>query len=211
MPFTILRVPPQKQRGDAGKAPAVGSGFVIEDSEVLVEGKALVRTPGSIDGLGANCCGRSWSGPRIFLGPPERERSLAGVEPSRTRGRLYHRRSVGSRNRETAGVVADGFTVQRIIRTGFLPAVGHQIEFDDKAQTITITTSTLQVIKMAPESIQIRSDAKTSINMTNESVQIVAGDNLINLTPEGITMNGKTINLTGASAVNIKGGTVNIN
>jgi phage baseplate assembly protein gpV len=99
---------------------------------------------------------------------------------------------------------------KRIIRTGGLPAVGHQIEFDDVAKTITITTSTLQVIKMTPASIQIEYDPQTMIKMTAGDIEILAGGNSISLSPGGITMTGKTINLTGPSAVNIDGSTVNI-
>ena len=100
---------------------------------------------------------------------------------------------------------------KRIIRTGLQPTVGHQIEFDDQAQTITITTSTLQVIKMAPASIQIESDPNTTIKMTTGSIQIIAGDNFIKLTPEGITMKAKSITLEATTVMNIKGVTVNIN
>jgi phage baseplate assembly protein gpV len=215
MPFTIFEAGRRNE-----KAPAIVSGFVIEDSELLVEGKALVRIPALDQTVWARMVALGAGPGRGFFWAPQKGDEVLLALSHHEPGDAYIIGGVwnAATRRPPALTPADSVS-KRIIRTGGLPAVGHQIEFDDIAETITITTSKLQVIKMAPASIQIQSDPTTMINMTSksvqivttESVQIIAGDNIINLTSEGITMTGKTINLSATGVVNIKGSTVNIN
>src|SRR5262245_23519729 len=66
---------------------------------------------------------------------------------------------------------------KRIIRTGLTPKVGHQIEFDDALQSITITSSppeAEQKIKMDPKGITLENQTGTvKISMSNE-MQIIS-------------------------------------
>jgi phage baseplate assembly protein gpV len=212
MPFTIFESGRRNKEEMQGKAPAVVSGFVIDDSELLAEGKALVRIPTLDQTVWARIVAVGAGPGRGFFWAPQKGDEVLLALSHNELGDAYIIGGVWNATTRRPPVLSPADLLsKRIIRTGFLPAVGHQIEFDDKAQTIIITTSTLQVIKMAPASIQIECDPNTTIKMTTGSIQIIAGDTFVNLTPEGITMTGKTINLTGASAVNIKGGTVNIN
>jgi phage baseplate assembly protein gpV len=79
----------------------------------------------------------------------------------------------------------------RMIRT----PVGNQILFTEAPPSITITTaSMLQTITLTPAGIQI-----------------VAGTNIINMTPDGITINGTpNINLIASGQINISAPTVTV-
>ena len=77
-----------------------------------------------------------------------------------------------------------------------------------------------QTILLSPAGVQIMSDAKDVINITPGGIQILAGSNLINMTPDGITISGTpnlTLTATGAlsitagGAVSIKAPLVTIN
>src|SRR5215216_1000637 len=71
----------------------------------------------------------------------------------------------------------------RMIRT---PA-GNQIIFNEVPPTITITTATMaQNVVMSPAGIQI-----------------TAGTNIINMTPDGITLSGPNINLVASAQISI--------
>jgi|RhiMetdeSRZDD1v2_1073273.scaffolds.fasta_scaffold94329_4 type VI secretion system (T6SS) baseplate-like injector VgrG len=220
MPFTNFEAGRRNKEEMQDKAPAIVSGFVTDDSEFLTEGKALVQIPILGQSVWARIVAVGAGPGRGFFWAPQRGDEVLLALSHHEPGDAYIIGGMWNATTSRPPVLSPTDLVsKRIIRTGVLPAVGHQIEFDDIAETITITTSKLQVIKMAPASIQIRSDPTTMINMTTksvqivttESVQIIAGDNLINLTSEGITMTGKTINLNATGVVNIKGSTVNIN
>jgi phage baseplate assembly protein gpV len=78
----------------------------------------------------------------------------------------------------------------RMIRT----LVGNQIMFTEAPPSITIMTATGQTILMSPAGIQI-----------------TAGLDVINMTPDGITVHGPNVNLIADTALNITAPTVTIN
>lgn len=78
----------------------------------------------------------------------------------------------------------------RMIRT----LVGNTIMFSEIPPTITIMTPAGQIILMSPAGIQITS-----------------GTDVINMTPDGITLTGPNVNLVGTATVNITAPNVTIN
>ena len=94
--------------------------------------------------------------------------------------------------------------VQRVIQTGSVPGTGHTVEFDDLKQSITITTTTMQKIKMDPTAIELTNLAgSVDIKLDNlkQSVSITA--------VKKIELNAAEISLSGLK-VSISGGVVNI-
>ena len=77
----------------------------------------------------------------------------------------------------------------RMIRT----LAGNQIMFTEVPPSITITTPTAQTILMSAAGIQI-----------------TTGPNVINMTPDGVTITGPVINLVGTAAINLKAPNINI-
>jgi len=92
---------------------------------------------------------------------------------------------------------------KRVIRT----PLGHQIEFDDALQSITITTSTFQTIKLDPAQIEMQTTggaATVTLNVLgNVSIQSALS---IELKAPMITIEGGTLELKGGGLVNINGG-----
>ena len=210
MPFTIFEAGRRNKEEIQEKTPAIVSGVVIDDSDILVEGKAEVEIPTLGQTVWARIVALGAGPGRGFFWVPRKGDEVLLALSHYELGDAYIIGGVWNGTTRRPPVLSPtDLSSKQIIRTGLLPAVGHQIEFDN--ETITITTSKLQVIKIGPAGIQISFNPKTSINMATEGVQIAAGDNFINLTPEGITIKGKIINLEATSTVNIKGITVNIN
>jgi phage baseplate assembly protein gpV len=210
MPITIFESGRSKK--EKIEAPAVVNGFVVNDFDSLGEGKVLVRIPSLDETVWARIASiGAGSGRGFFCSPQMGDEVLLVLSHNDPEDAYVIGGVWNATTRRPPILQPVDPLVKWIIRTGFIPAVGHQIELDDALQTITITTSTFQIIKMSPAGIQIISDPKTTITMTPEGIQVLSGDNAIRLGSEGITVSGKTINLTAAGAVNIKGSVVNIN
>ncbi len=106
---------------------------------------------------------------------------------------------------------------KRIIRTGLTKEVGHQIEFDDLKQSITITSSPPgfeQEIKMDPKGITLKNQTGTvKISMSNVtqiiSIEAVTG---IELKSKGfIKIEGNLISMEAKGPCVISGKPVKIN
>jgi uncharacterized protein involved in type VI secretion and phage assembly len=105
--------------------------------------------------------------------------------------------------------------IKRVIHT----PLGHEIEFDDAAQSITITSATKQKVKLGPDGIEITSspgnatiklDTGGGISIQGQSIDIKGTS--IKLTASNIDINGSgSTNVSAGGACNIKGGHVNIN
>jgi phage baseplate assembly protein gpV len=78
----------------------------------------------------------------------------------------------------------------RMIRT----PLGNQIMFTEAPPTITISTATL----------------KQTIIMSDAGIQIIAGTDVINMTPDGITLAAPNINLVATTQISIAAPTVNV-
>jgi uncharacterized protein involved in type VI secretion and phage assembly len=94
----------------------------------------------------------------------------------------------------------DDTLTKRIIKTGVTEALGHEVQFDDLEQSITITTSTKQQIQMDPNVIKLTNLAGTlSITLDNaeQSISITAV-NKIELNAAEISMSAATIDLSGS-------------
>jgi uncharacterized protein involved in type VI secretion and phage assembly len=96
------------------------------------------------------------------------------------------------------------FLIKRVIKTGVAGGLGHEIEFDDALQSITITSSTKQKITIDPLQIKIANTAGTlSIALDNATQKVTVQSAL------KIELKATQISLEGAQ-VDIKGALVNI-
>ncbi|HVT28696.1 MAG TPA: phage baseplate assembly protein V [Lacipirellulaceae bacterium] len=91
--------------------------------------------------------------------------------------------------------------VKRTIQTGSLPGVGHQVEFDDLKQSISITTTTQQKIQLDPKTISLSNIAGTvSISMDNTTQTVsITGAKKIELKSAEISLQGVKISLSGGT------------
>lgn len=95
-------------------------------------------------------------------------------------------------------------TTKRVIKT----PVGHEIELDDAAQTVTITTVTQQRVKIGPGQIELRSLGAGAATATLDgagrvSIQASAS---ISLKAPQVTIQGGKVDVKSAAATNVNGG-----
>jgi phage baseplate assembly protein gpV len=192
---------------------AIAPGIVENNLDLLGEGRVQVRIP-SRPGLSpyARVVAIGGGMMRGFLWVPQiKDEVLVAFNQNDERD-AYIIGGLWSTLKRPPGLPFDGL-MKRIIKTGILPGVGHEIEFDDVLQSFTIKTSTGQIIRMAPTGVQIISGANI-IFMTfvgPPAINLSVGTNtIVNLSPAGVTITAPTISLNATSAVNITGPAVNI-
>jgi phage baseplate assembly protein gpV len=66
------------------------------------------------------------------------------------------------------------------------------------------------MITEAPPSISIMTATGQTILMSTAGIQITAGSDVINMTPDGVTITAPIINLVGTGAINLKAPNINI-
>ncbi|MEE8155492.1 MAG: phage baseplate assembly protein V [Phycisphaerales bacterium] len=66
------------------------------------------------------------------------------------------------------------------------------------------------MITEAPPSISIMTATGQTILMSTAGIQITAGSDVINMTPDGVTITAPVINLVGTGAINLKAPNINI-
>jgi hypothetical protein len=96
------------------------------------------------------------------------------------------------------------FLTKRVIKTGVAGGLGHEVEFDDLLQSVTITTSTKQKIAIDPTAIEISTtggSVSVKLDLTSQTLSIQA--------PLKIEMKASQISLEGLT-VDIKGTNINI-
>jgi hypothetical protein len=93
------------------------------------------------------------------------------------------------------------FLIKKVLKTGATQALGHEIEFDDALQSISIKTSTSQKITLDPKAIELTNLAGTvtiTLDNTTQAVKITAV-NKIQLQALQIELKGTKIDLTAAN------------
>jgi len=142
----------KKRESGYSIAPAI----VKDNLNVLAEGRVQVHIPSSptldpwarIVGLGA-------AGSRGFIWvPQEDDEVLVAFNENDVRDAYVLGGLWSMLNLPPISLPTD-FLTKRVLATGVGGAPGHQVEFDDALQSITVKTSTSQKIVLDPKQIQI--------------------------------------------------------
>jgi len=218
MPHTLYdSSPKEKHRGPIPRT-SIAPGVVKNNCDLIRQGKVLVRIPTLDQELWARLTATgAGNGTGHFHTPNVDDEVLVA---------LVHADPVdayiigGMWSTKVEPPVNPGPTdvpSKRIIRTGLTAQVGHQIEFDDLKQSITITSSPPgfeQTIKMDPKGISLENEAGTvKITMSNVA-QMITIEALtgIELKSDGfLKMGAKTIFLEADTMCVISGKPVKIN
>lgn len=211
MPLTLFESNSKKDREER---PTIVPGIVINNCDLPVQGKVLVRLPTVGEQRLARVVAPGAGSSRgiMYIPEPGDEVLVSLEDPADLYifGNLWN-----TFDRPPALLPTDVLT-KKVIKTGISKLPGHEMAFDDVKQSVTIKTSIGQIIQMAPTGVNIVSGANI-INMTfppaPPAIQIFVGQNtFINMSPTDVTIKAPTINLQADTAVNIVGaGAVTIN
>lgn len=200
---------------------AVAPGVVTDNLDVLGEARVKVRVP-SLSAFEPWCrlCAIGAGSSRGLIWVPQIDDEVLVAFNQNDERDAYVLGGLWNTLDRPPLLVPTDFLIKRVIKTGMAGGVGHEIEFDDALQSITIKSSTLQKITIDPLKIELQNTAGTlSINMDNtkQTISITAALALelkatqIKLEGTQVEIKGATINVQSAGPCNIQGLPVKIN
>jgi uncharacterized protein involved in type VI secretion and phage assembly len=200
---------------------SIAPGIVTNNLDLLGQGRVQVRIPtlpafepwARLAAIGAGSS-------RGFLWVPEKEDEVLVAFNQNDERDAYILGGLWNTLDRPPRLIPTDFVIKRVIKTGKAGGAGHEIEFDDALQSITITTSTEQKVTIDPLKIELKNTAGTlTINMDNASQTISINAALkielkatqISLQGTQIELKGATINIQSAGPCSIQGLPVKIN
>jgi hypothetical protein len=222
MPSALYESAVQDERKSA-RLPrtSITPGIVQNNCDLLPQGKVLVRLPSLNQEVWARLTAPgAGRGTGLFHVPNPKDEVLVALvhaDPvdAYILGGLWSTTSA-----PPIAPVPTNVPTKRVIKTGVAPGIGHEVEFDDLLQTITITSSMpaggLQKIKMEPTGITLTNLAgtiKIGIDPANPTVSInVEGKAGVELTSEAyIKLSAPLIDIESDGPCVISGLPVKIN
>lgn len=207
----------------SGDAPGFGiaPGVVTNNVDLIAEGRVQVRIP-SIPGFEpwARLAAVGGSSSRGFLWTPELDSEvLVAFAQDDDRGAYVLGGLWSTVDRPPATLPTD-FLIKRVIKTGKTSALGHEVEFDDALQSITITSSTQQKITIDPTKIKLETtggSVSVELDLATQSISLTAPKEIslkaTQISIEGVTVaiKGAKIDLQSAGPCTIQGLPVKIN
>jgi uncharacterized protein involved in type VI secretion and phage assembly len=184
---------------------AIAPGIVTNNLDLVAEGRVQVRIP-SIPAMEpwARLPALGGGSGRGFLWIPQVNDEVLVAFAQNEPNAAYVLGGLWSTSDRPPLTVPTDFLIKRVIKTGVAGGLGHEVEFDDLLQSITITSSTKQKITIDPLQIKLENTAGTlSIAMDNASQTVTIQSAL------KIALKATQISLEGAQ-VEIKGAVVSI-
>jgi uncharacterized protein involved in type VI secretion and phage assembly len=192
----------QSQTGSHNKGFAIAPGIVTNNLDFLGQARVQVKIPSRpsfepwarVSSIGA-------SGSRGFCWLPQVDDEVLVAFAEDDMGSAYILGGLWSTmNRPPLSVPTD-FLIKKVIKTGLTEAVGHEIEFDDALQSISIKTSTDQKITLDPLKIELSNLAGTvTITLDNKTQEVkISAVNKIALESLSIELKAAKIDMTAAN------------
>jgi uncharacterized protein involved in type VI secretion and phage assembly len=181
---------------------AIAPGIVTNNLDAIAEGRVQVRIPSApqfepwarIPSVGGG------SG-RGFCWIPQIDDEVLVAFSHNDPSGAYVLGGLWSTRDHPPLTIPTDFLIKRVIKTGVAGGLGHEVEFDDALQSITITSSTQQKITIDPLKIELKNTAGTlSITLDNAtqsiSIQAVAK---LELKAAQISIEGLQVDLKGTN------------
>jgi uncharacterized protein involved in type VI secretion and phage assembly len=211
MPNEFLEFIAGSRRGTAsdGASPengySISLGIVQENIDLTGEGRVTVRMPGlpAFD-VFARLCAIGGGGDRGFLWVPEVDDEVLVAFNQNDERDAYVLGGLWSTTARPPLTLPTDFIIKRVLKTGKVGGFGHEIEFDDLLQSITITSSTQQKVTIDPTMIELSTtggSVSLKLDLISQTVSITA--------PLKIELQATDISIQGAT-VDIQGGQVSI-
>jgi hypothetical protein len=216
VPFTLFESGAKDEKKTAKPKVGFFPGTVVNNCDLLPQGKVLVRVPALGQELSARLVAPgAGPGAGFFYVPRIDDEVLVQIQDNDAyvAGGLWN-----TEDRPPATTPLDVIS-KRVIKTGIVPGVGHQVEFDDgPGQSITIMTTTRQKIVLDPTKIELSTTlgtVKITLDLATQSISIQAlappPGGKIEIKGSQITLQAVDIDIQGIKTTSIKGGMVLIN
>lgn len=220
MPTTLYDSGAEEEKRNKGlPQTSIVPGIVKNNCDLIIQGKVLVRIPSLDQEVWARMVATgAGNGTGQFHAPNVKDEVLVAlVHADPVDAYIIGGMWSTTVTPPTPLRVPTNVPTKRIIRTGLTPKVGHQIEFDDALQSITITSSppeAEQKIKMDPTGITLENQAGTvKISMSNvtQTISIEAATGIELKAKAFINLRAKLISIESEGPCVISGKPVKIN
>jgi uncharacterized protein involved in type VI secretion and phage assembly len=192
----------QSVTGSHRKGFAIAPGIVTNNLDFLSQARVQVKIPSRpsfepwarVSSIGA-------SDSRGFIWIPQIDDEVLVAFAEDDLGSAYVLGGLWSTlNRPPLSLQTD-FLIKKVIKTGLTGSLGHEVEFDDAKQSISIKTSTDQKITLDPMKIELTNLAGTvTITMDNTSQAVkISAVNKIALESLQIELKASKIDMTAAN------------
>lgn len=192
----------QSVTGSHSKGFGIAPGIVTNNLDFLSQARVQVKIPSRpsfepwarVSSIGA-------SDSRGFIWIPQIDDEVLVAFAEDDLGSAYVLGGLWSTlNRPPLSLQTD-FLIKKVIKTGLTGSLGHEIEFDDAKQSISIKTSTDQKITLDPMKIELTNLAGTvTITMDNTSQAVkISAVNKIALESLQIELKASKIDMTAAN------------
>ena len=188
------------------------AGTVVNDCDLVMQGKVLVRIPSLDLEVPARLTGPGGgSGAGLFYSPRKGDEVLIALSQNDPVDAYVIGGLWGTSDPPPVKTPIDPQT-KRVLKTGLKRGLGHEVEFDDLLHTITITSSTGQSIVIDPGKIEIRvgkGPLVQSITLDLKQQKIsISGGNIEIAALGNLTLSGANVSIDSKTAVSINAGAV---
>ena len=207
--------------GQHNRGFAIAPGIVTNNLDLLGEGRIQVKIPSrSALEPWARVAAVGASASRGFVWIPAIDDEVLVAFAEDDLGSAYIIGGLWSTmNRPPLSLPTD-FLIKKVIKTGLTETLGHELEFDDLEQSITITTSTKQKVMLTPTKIEMTNLAGTvdiTLDNTSQSVKITAVNKIemqsatFEITAAKIDMTAAQISITSTGPCSVTGIPIKLN
>ena len=182
---------------------AIAPGTVTNNLDAIAEGRVQVHVPGMPFDAWARLPAVGGGSSRGFCWIPQIDDEVLVAFSHNDPNAAYVLGGLWSTRDRPPLTLPTDFLTKRVIKTGIAGGLGHEVEFDDALQSITITSSTKQKVTIDPLKIKLENTAGTlSITLDNTtqsvSIQAVAKIELkaAQISLEGVDVSIKGTNIT---------------
>lgn len=200
---------------------AIAPGVVTNNLDAVAEGRVQVRIP-SIPAIEPWCRLPSVGGGsgRGFVWVPQIDDEVLVAFAQNDASAAYVLGGLWSTADRPPLTLPTDFLTKRVIKTGMAGGLGHEIEFDDLEQSITITTSTMQKVTIDPLQIKLENTAGTlsiTLDNTTQTVTVQAAVKIelkalqISLEGTQVDIKGTMVNIQSSGPCTVQGLPIKLN
>jgi uncharacterized protein involved in type VI secretion and phage assembly len=161
MPISLYDSGEKQERKKSKAETSIATGTVINNCDLIKQGKVLVRVPSLDQEVWARLAAPgAGSGAGMFYMPRPDDEVLLALNDDEPMDAFI---IGGLWNTSDSPPISSGpeGIFKRIFKTGLKGGVGHEMEFDDAKQSIKITTTTKQQVTIDPTKIELTNLAGT--------------------------------------------------
>ena len=209
MSFTLYDSAAKNKSESDEKGTGIASGTVVNNCDLAVQGKVLVRIPSISREVWARVTAVGAGSSRGFLFWPQADDEVLVAFNQGDPNDAFLLGGLWNNQDRVPESTPPEVMTRRSIRTGMVGGLGHDMTFDDADQSISITTSTKQKIVVDPQKIELSNTAGTltiTLDNASQSITIQAAKSIEMQALEKISLQSSQVEISALGKADIQAG-----